>query len=36
MIAGWAVVDGYQPDGDTMRFVPDDVARYSGCRAGAL
>jgi endonuclease YncB( thermonuclease family) len=22
-IEGWAVVDGYQPDGDTIRFVPD-------------
>lgn len=24
LLHGWAVVDGYQPDGDTIRFVPDD------------
>lgn len=25
LIHGYAVVDGYQPDGDTIRFVPDDM-----------
>jgi endonuclease YncB( thermonuclease family) len=26
-IDGWAVIDGYQPDGDTLRFVPDHLPR---------
>ena len=35
-IAGWAVVDGYQPDGDTIRFVPDDVRDVLGLPRGHL
>ena len=25
VLQGWAVVDGYQPDGDSERFVPDEL-----------
>jgi len=27
-LEGWVVVDGYQPDGDTIRFVPDDMRAF--------
>lgn len=28
VLEGWAVVDGYLPDGDTVRFVPDDMRAF--------
>jgi endonuclease YncB( thermonuclease family) len=36
VIEGWAVVDGYQPDGDTIRFVPDAMARVLALPRGHL
>lgn len=35
-IEGWAVIDGYQPDGDTIRFVPDALPQVLALPRGQL
>ena len=35
-IEGWAVIDGYQPDGDTIRFVPDALPQVFALPRGQL
>jgi endonuclease YncB( thermonuclease family) len=36
VLQGWAVVDGYQPDGDTVRFVPDELRAFESLERSHL
>jgi endonuclease YncB( thermonuclease family) len=36
VLQGWAVVDGYQPDGDTVRFVPDEMRAFESLERSHL